>query len=329
MKKLLLCVLVGALCIFTVAAGGQRGGARRFNIDMPLHFTAGTMEYYSVREFQRLVQEGSGGQIAVNLFPGGALGTELDNIEQMRAGFVQMTLYGDVGPAQLAAEFDTTVIPFIFPDFEAVVEFWYGPVGERIHRAFEERGNQILLGIQNRGSRHLTASRPLRTAADLAGFRLRIPPVPSWTVVWGEVGAVTTPVAWAEVFNALQTGVVEGQENPIPLIYVGSIYEVNRYIMYTAHVHAKFHWTINRDFYNSLPPEFQRLIRESVTQAIQWGEERRVAAELGFVESMRRKGVTFIEVDRQSFINAARPGIERLSAEWDPVAREATMRHLR
>ena len=181
-----------------------------------------------------------------------------------------------------------------------------------------------LIGIQKRGPRRLTSSFPVRTPADLAGLKLRVPEIPRWVAVWGGLGALPTPVAFAEVYNALQTGVVDAQENPVQLIYSGRFFEVNRYVMLTDHVHTKYHWTINNDFLNSLPQDLRTLVLESATEATAWGDAQVDANEQRLMTELRGRGVTFVEVNNQLFINAARPHVEQLS--WDPRAREIIMR---
>jgi tripartite ATP-independent transporter DctP family solute receptor len=330
MKKLLLCVIIASLCVFTVAAAGQRDSATRtYTIDVALHFQAGTTEYYAVQRFGNTVEAGSNGRISVRLYPASALGSEMDNLEQVRTGLVQMSVFGDILPSQLAPEFDPTVVPFIFPTYQDVLDVLAGPLGTRIRAAIEERGNMYLLGIQKRGARKLTASRPVNTPADLAGLKLRVPEIPSWVHVWRGLGALPTPVAFAEVYNALQTGVVDAQENPIQLIHSARFYEVNRYIMVTDHVQTKYHWAINKNFFDSLPAEFQRLVREAADEACAWGDAVVDSREAELITELRRQGVTIIDVNKQLFINAARPHIEQLAQTWDPLARETIQRFFR
>ena len=313
--------LIAALCIFAFVSC-RRDGERQYVIDVAMVFNAGTIEYYAVAYFQRLVQEGSDGRINVRLFPGAALGSEMDNVEQVRSGLVQMSIFGDVLTSQLAAEYDVAVIPFAFPTYDDVAEAWAGPLGDLIQNALLERGNQFLVGIQKRGSRKLTASRPITTPADLVGLRLRIPEVPSWVVVWGGLGTIPTPVTLAEVYTALQTGVVDAQENPVAMISMFRFFEVNRYIINTDHIHGKYRWSMNIDFFNSLPAEFQTLILDSARIATEWGDQRLNEDERMLIEELVRHGVTFVDVDRQQFVDAARPHLEQVAAGMAPLARE-------
>jgi len=337
MKKLLCLVLIGMLLVFTVAAGGQKSGAapaagaaaaaKTYEISIPTHFNAGTTEFYAVERFQKAVEEGSKGQIKIKTFPGSSLGSEMENLEQVKTELVQMSVFGDLLTSQLAPEFDPTVVPFIFPNSEEVLAYWNGPMGAKIQNALESRGNQRLIGLQKRGARQLTASKMVQSPADLAGIKLRVPEIPSWVAVWRGLGALPTPVAWAETYNALQTRVVDAQENPISNIHVAKIYEVNKFVMMTDHLFNYYHWTINRDFLNSLPADLNKLVLDSAKEACAWGDKQIDAREGELIDLLKKEGVTFVNVNKQAFINAARPFVEQLAEKWDSGARDAIKKY--
>ena len=329
MKKLLLCVMIGMLCIFTLAAGGQGGRAQTSEISIATHFAADTTEFRAVERFKDTVERGSGGRLTIATFPGSSLGTEMDNLEQVKTNQVTMSVFGDLLTSQLAPEFDPTVVPFIFPSNADVYEMFSGQLGDRIRNAIEERGNQILMGLQKRGARYLTASREIRTPADLTGLKLRVPEIPTWVAVWGGLGALPTPVAFAETYNALQTRVVDAQENPISNIWVAKFYEVNRYIIMTEHLFGVYKWTINRDYFRALPDDLRTLVWDAVQEACAWGDAQVDSRERELFTELRSVGAVFIDVDKQQFINAARPHVERLAATWDPMARDFIRRYYR
>jgi len=328
MKKLLVLVLLVTLCVFTVAAGGQGAAdTKKYEISIPTHFNAGTTEFRAVERFQKAVEQGSNGRITIKTFPGSAMGSEMENLEQVKTNLVQMSVFGDLLTSQLAPEFDPTVVPFIFPNVEEVYAYWNGPMGGKIQQALETRGNQVLIGLQKRGARNLTASRAVNTPADLAGIKLRVPEIPSWVHVWRGLGALPTPVAWAETYNALQTRVVDAQENPISNIHVAKIYEVNKFVMMTEHLYNVYHWTINKDFLNNLPADLRNLILVSAKEACEWGDAQVDNREKELIDLLKKEGVTFVNVNKQVFINAARPFIEELAQKWDPGAREAIKKY--
>ena len=325
MKKLLLGLMVASLCVFTLTAGGQRG-ERKHEISIATHFQADSTEFRAVLEFQKYVEAASNGQIAIATFPGSSLGTEMDNLEQVKTNQVTMAVFGGLLTSQLTPELDPTAIPFAFPNIEEVYAFLNGPAGDRIKAALEERGNQVLIGLQKRGVRYLTASREIRNTADLVGLKLRIPEIPSYVHVWRGLGTLPTPVAFAEVYNALQTRIVDAQENPLSLIWSGKFHEVNRFIMTTEHLYNVYFWGINKDFLNALPADLRQLVLDSAKEACEWGDREVDVRERELADELRRAGAVFVDVDKQAFFNAARPYVESFARELDPVAREALRR---
>jgi tripartite ATP-independent transporter DctP family solute receptor len=316
-------LFVLTLAVFAGPSAEKSGGtANKYEINFAIHTNQGTNEYNTIERFKNAVEKGSNGEIQVHLFPGAALGTEMENLEQIKIGEVQMSIFGDNLTSQLAPEFDPTVTPFVYPNVEEVYKTWTGPLGDKIKNALETRGNQYLVALQQRGARRLTTSVPVNSPADLRGIKLRIPEIASWVTVWRGLGALPTPVSWSETYSALQTKVVDAQENPVENIWVAKIYEVNKYIILTDHLYNVFHWTINKNFYNSLPGNYQTLIMEAAREATTWGDQQIMAHEENLLNQLKAQGAQVITVDRQAFINAARPYVEQVAAGWDPLARQ-------
>jgi tripartite ATP-independent transporter DctP family solute receptor len=289
-----------------------------FKIDFAIHTNSGTNENKTLLKFKELVEERSEGRIEINLFPDAVLGTELENLEQVKVNEVQMSIFGDNLVGQLAPEFSPTIVPFIYKNIDDVFAAWDGELGDLIKESVEAKGNQYVVALQARGARNLTASKAINTPADLRGLKIRVPEISSWITMWGALGAIPTPIAWSETYSALQTGVANGQENPISNIYANKIYEVNNYVMMTEHLYNVFHWTINKDFYNSLPSDLQDIIMDSAAEATEWGDSMLADAENALIEEMVSLGVNIIEVDKVEFINAASSAIETVAATWDP-----------
>lgn len=292
-----------------------------YKIDFAIHTNSGTNENETLLRFKELVEDRSEGQLEVNLFPDAVLGTELENLEQVKVNEVQMSIFGDNLVGQLAPEFGPTIVPFIFKSVDDVFEAWDGELGALIKEAVETNGNQYVVALQERGARNLTASKAVNSPADLAGLKIRVPEISSWLTMWAELGAIPTPIAWSETYSALQTKVADGQENPISNIYSNKIYEVNNYVMMTEHLYNVFHWTINKDFYNSLPAELQSIIMDTAAEVTAWGDERLAGAEEALVEEMKGLGVNFVEVDKEAFITAASTAIDKVAETWDPRAK--------
>jgi tripartite ATP-independent transporter DctP family solute receptor len=251
---------------------------------------------------------------------GPEVGSERDLLEGASRGEYQIMQSGDMVIAQYAPKYGVTSVPFVFPDYESVAMAYDGKLGEKMNESLKENGNLRLIGRSLRGARLLTATKPIRTPADLKGVKIRVPEIATWLTAWQAVGAQPTPVAWTEVFTALQTGVVDAQENPIAQIYEAKLYEVQDYIMMTEHLLAYFHWVINDDFLNSLSSEQQQIVLEVVKDATDWGTSQQDSASQAKLEEMIDEyGVEVIQPDKKAFFDAAKPAIEKISnEEWAP-----------
>jgi tripartite ATP-independent transporter DctP family solute receptor len=217
-----------------------------------------------------------------------------------------------------------TSVPFVFPDYSAVQKAYEGALGQKLNEAMIQSGNMRLLGLSKRGARLLTASKPIITPDDIKGLKLRVPEIATWVAAWKEVGALPTPVAWPEVFTALQTGVVNAQENPILQIYEAKLYEVQKYVMLTEHLSAYFHWFGNEKFLQGLSPEQRKIVEEAVKLATAWGSSKQEEKTAELRAIMEKKhGVQFVTVDKQKFFQAARPAIDRIAAQqWAPEVKD-------
>jgi len=286
-------------------------------ISFPIRLAPETVEVLATEEFKRIVEERSEGRITVNIFPGGALGGERENIEQIQLNEVQMSNIGDLLPTLLAPTYAAPTVPFIFPDIEAVREFWNGEIGQKKRGVIEASGVTVV-GLQKRLPRNLTANRPIRTVEDLAGLKLRVPDIASWIRVWTKLGTIPTPIAWAEVYMSLQLGVVDAQENPYAEIVTAKIFEVQDYLMQTEHLTAANHWIASKEFLDGLSPGDRELILQAVEEAIAWGDARTAEKGSEWLQEIKNQGMEVIEIDKEAFREAASPAIEALSVGWAP-----------
>jgi tripartite ATP-independent transporter DctP family solute receptor len=269
------------------------------------------------------IEKNSKGAMTVRLL-GPEVGGERDLLEGTSRNEFQIVQSGDMGIAIYAPKYAVTSVPFVFPDYSVVQKAYEGKLGQKLNEAMIQNGNMRLLGLSKRGARLLTASKPITTPADIKGLKLRVPEIATWVAAWKEVGALPTPVAWPEVFTALQTGVVNAQENPILQIYEAKLYEVQKYVMLTDHLSAYFHWFGNEKFLQGLGPEHRKIVEEAVKLATAWGsskQEEKTAELRGLME--KKHGVQFVTVDKQKFFQAARPAIDRIAAQqWAPEVKD-------
>ncbi|MBK5262944.1 MAG: TRAP transporter substrate-binding protein [Peptostreptococcaceae bacterium] len=332
MKKLLVFVLMLFVVLgLVVAQGGSeetKKSGKTYEINFGIHTSTGSNEVYALDRFKSLLEERSEGRFSVKLFPNAALGSELENLEQVKTGEIQMAIFGDNLTGQLAAKYDPTIIPFLYESLQDTYSVLESDVGKMINKSVEERGNQKIVAYESRGARNLTTSRNVTKPADIAGLKLRIPEITSWVTVWKALGANPTPIALAEVYSALQTGIVDGQENPLDLINTNKFWEVNNNIVLTEHIWGVFKWTVNIDFFNNLPADLQVMLTDTAKECAAWGDERIAKHELDIRKTLEAEGVKFVVVDKAAFMKAALPGIKAVAETMDPVVKALVMQKI-
>jgi len=268
------------------------------------------------------LEKNSKGEMVVKLL-GPEVGGERDLQEGTSRNEFQIFQSGDMAVSTYGVKYAVMSAPFLFPGYDGVDKVYKGKLGEKLNEALVKNGNMRILGLSRRGARLLTANKPIPTPAELKGLKLRVPEIPQWVAIWKEVGALPTPVAWPEVFTALQTGVVNGQENPILQIHEAKLYEVQKYVMMTEHLSPYFHWIANEKFLQGLSPANRKIVEDAVKSAADWGSGKQVEKAAELRAMMEKFGTKFIEVDKPKFIQAARPAIDRIAnQQWAPEVKD-------
>lgn len=299
-------------------AEASKPAGKAIELTMAMHTNPGTIADEASKRFKKTVEEKTKGQIVVKLFPGSQLGSEKDNLEQIKIGEIQGSIFGDLLTSQLTPDLDPTVIPYIYPNIEAVYKTWNGPLGERIKKALIEKGNAQVVGLQRRGARNLTTNKKVEKPEDLKGLKIRVPEIPTWVTVWKGFGALPTPIAYAETYSALQTKVVDAQENPFENIYTAKFFEVQKYTIKTEHLFNLYHWVLGKKFLDSLSPENQKIVVDALVEACKWGDEEAAKAEADLENKCKEKGMEIVKVDTKLFSKAAMPAIKEISKSWQP-----------
>ena len=282
------------------------------------------------KKFVELVDKASNGRIKVTFHTDSTLGSEMENIQQIKTGEIQMTCLGDNFCSQVATGLDPTVIPFTFktPDDVKAV-YSDDTLGTMIAQAAKDNANSYLIGLNLRSPRLLTANKEIKTPDQLKGVKLRLPEIEAHVKVWSSLGAMPTVVALAETYSALQTGVVDAQENPIDYIYNNKFYEVNKYIMKTEHIQGLFHWMINADFFDSMAEEDQQILTDALQEACDWADSEMEKQSQECWDNILAGGdVTAVDVDKNVWIEAAQDGVNAALSTRDPAAQEYVANYL-
>jgi tripartite ATP-independent transporter DctP family solute receptor len=320
MKRTVIAVVSAMLFMGIVAASAPVLAGAKIDVTVVMH-NARTEEivWGIANRIKESLEKNTNGEMAVRLL-GPEVGGERDIQEGTSRNEFQIFQSGDMAVSTYGAKYAVMTVPFVFPGYEGVDKAYKGPLGEKLNEAMIKNGNLRIVGLSRRGARLLTANKPIPSPAELKGLKLRVPEIKTWVDVWKEVGALPTPVAWPEVFTALQTGVVNGQENPILQIFEGKLYEVQKFVMMTEHISSYFHWVVNEKFYQGLTPANRKIVEDAIKSATAWGSGKQAEKSTELRAIMEKNhGVKFIEVDKQKFIAAARPAIDRIADQlWAP-----------
>ena len=262
------------------------------------------------------------GRIAVEVFPNDSLGREMDLINGMQLGTVEMTITGESlqNWAPMAA---LLAVPYAYTTLEQMDEVASGEIGDQIEAHVIERAQVRPIAYFARGPRNLTSNREIKAPSDLNGFRMRVPNVPLFVDTWSALGASPTPMAFSEVFTSLQNGTIEGQENPLALIQSASFNEVQSHVNLTEHVRSWIYLTISEQVWSQLSEEDQGHIMTAAAAAQEFEREQFLADEQAIRDDLEAKGMTFVEVDADAFAEAARePVINSVDESIRPIVED-------
>ncbi len=269
MKKMLIITLVLAMVItasLTVMAQDSKVlKLSHLNPQQPKDVATAAM----AEVFKSMVESGTNGSITVEIYPNGVLGNERESMEQVQNGVTHSYIASGGGMATFYPMFSIVNIPFSITNYSVAYEVYDGEFGQQMAADIEEKTGFKVLGFgESGGFFQLTNSeRPIRTPEDMEGLKYRTMTIPIHMEFMRSLGASPTPIAWAELYTALQTGVVDGQHNPIPIIKIGKLEEVQNYLTLTNHMYTPYVWVLNSDFYSSLSSEEQVVIEEAARVA--------------------------------------------------------------
>lgn len=263
------------------------------------------------------------GKYAVAVHHSGALGSETQVLQQIQLGTTQMSIC-TTGPVEtFVPEIKALEMPFIFPSYEVADKVLDGAVGKELARKFEKAGFVALHFLDN-GFRDLTnGKRPVKTPADAKGLKIRTMESPTHLAIWRAIGANPTPMAWP-IFTALQQGVIDGQENPIAVIYAAKLIEAGqKYLTLSRHVYSALVIVANKGFIDALPETDRKAFFDAARVASLKGRAFIRENEAGQLTKLEAAGMQVeANPDIQAFQKATAPVIEGAPAEVKKLVQE-------
>lgn len=311
-KKLLGMLLGVALCF-----GAGASLAAEYTIKVAYENNPGEPVDKAVNEWAKLFAQKTGGKGELKLFPSSQLGSKKDVMEQMKLGSAIITIADGGFFADYVPDFGILMGPYLGNDYKDIFKLAKTPWFDEMNTKLQAKGFRILTSNWLYGVRHMVTKKPVHTPADLKGLKIRVPNNRIQIDAMKTMGATPTPMPLAEVYPALTTGVIDGAENPIPVLYGQKHHEPAKYLILTGHLDNVSQWVTSQAYFEKLPADIKKALTESADEAGNFMTNIIQQAEKETIEKMKKEGVTVIEVDKKLFREAAKPTYTHFP-EWTP-----------
>ncbi len=268
--------------------------ASNVSVDHPLNVL--------MKECWIAVRNETKGRLDVQLFPNNQLGGDTQALQQLRSGALQFfTLDGGILQSVVPVA-GIQAVGFAFKDSAEAFRALDGPLGDYVRDDIRKAGLYVHPKMWENGMRQVTSSnKPIRSAADLDGFKIRTPPGALWVDLFKSLGAAPAPLNFSEVYTALQTHVFDGQENPYAIIDTARLYEVQKYLSVTNHMWSAYHFLGNQDAWKALPPDVQAVVEKNLTKYALLQRRDTQLRNDSLSEKLARRGLAINHADTSGF----------------------------
>ncbi|MGL4969598.1 MAG: DctP family TRAP transporter solute-binding subunit, partial [Fusobacteriaceae bacterium] len=259
MKKVFKAVLVMMFALASTVFGAEKV----YKMKMGLVAGPSSNEYKAAELFAKNLNEKSNGQLALELFPSSQLGDDKAMLEQLSAGVLDFT-FSEVGRFNIFfPEAQVFSLPYMFKDFDTLKKATEETeIGKRVQKRISDELNITILSQGYNGTRQTTSNRAINSIADMKGLKLRVPQAEANLEFAKQSGASPTPMAFSEVYLALQTNAVDGQENPLPAIRAQKFYEVQKNLALTNHIINDQIYLVSNDTLSKLPANLKKIVAD-------------------------------------------------------------------
>ena len=298
-RKMMLGVASVAMCL----AIGAASAADVIKIKIAYGNNVGEPTDKAVREWGRLVKERSGGRLEFQYVPSSQLGSQKDVTEQLTIGSnVNIITISDGGfLMDYVPAFGVTYLPYLYDSREELFKLVDSDLYKDLSRQLEAKGLYIVANKWIYGIRNMLATKPATKPEELKGLKIRVPNIRLSNAMMNAMGATATPMPLAEAYPALMQGVINGAENPIPVLYGGKMFEGAKYLLLTQHQINMLSWVGSASFMKKLPPDFLQILKDTADEASKFIDRENEIADKAAIEKMKAAGVTVVEVDRAAF----------------------------
>jgi tripartite ATP-independent transporter DctP family solute receptor len=263
------------------------------------------------------IKKRTAGRYEIEVFPASSLGKETEINQGLSLGTVDIIYTGMAFAGRQYPPMSIASAPFVFRDYAHWQAFRNGPVFKEITNAYAGKtGGQHIAGYTYYGLRHMTSNKPITKPDDMKGLKLRVPDAPLFVMFPKAVGANPTPIAFAEVYLALQNGTVDAQENPLPTIEAKKFYEVQKYITLTGHITESLVTIVSGPTWSKLNEADKKAFNDVLWEASNRASQEILDAETRLVAEFEKRGKSVAKVDRVPFAAAVRGPLTAADAPW-------------
>ena len=241
------------------------------------------------------------GRYHIDVYPASQLGKETDLNQGLTLGSVDMIISGSSFAARSFPPIGVTYYPYTFRDADHLLAYTKSDIFKELAQGYQDKTGHHIVAVTYYGTRQTTSNRPIHSCAELQGLKMRVPDVPAYLAMPRACGANTAPIAFAEVYLALQNGTVEAQENPLTTIEAKKFYEVQKYIVLTGHIVDHLNTVISKSLWAKLSDEDRQIFTEVALEAAARASKQIQAREVELVQFFKDKGIEVIEVDQNEF----------------------------
>jgi C4-dicarboxylate-binding protein DctP len=306
MRNLLLAAVAAALIVAPGAASAQQPILIKFS-----HVVApDTPKGKGAEKFKELAEKYTNGKVKVEVYPNSTLYKDKEELEAMQLGAVQMlapsnSKFGPIG----VKEFEVFDLPFVIPNLAALRKVTEGPIGKKMLHLLDAKG-MVGLAYWDNGFKQMSANKPLRVPADYKGLKFRIQSSKVLEAQFRSLGAIPQVMAFSEVYQALQTGVVDGQENTPSNMYTQKMHEVQKYTTLTNHGYIGYVVVVNKPFWDGLPADIRGQLEKAMAESTTYANTISAQENDEALEAIKKSGKTTIIVPTGEEMAAMRKAME-------------------
>ena len=275
--------------------------AHGYEVSEPFHTQAETMA--------QKIKTATGGRVEIQVYPASALGAEADYSKKLASGEIDIAY---IGLNVLARDYPPVGVvgfPFLFSDPDHVRRFLSSAVFEDLRKSYEAQSKNRLAAAIYYGARHVTSNKPINTPRDMLGLKMRVPDAPTYKLFAKSMGAAATPLPFAKVYDALKSGEIDAQENPLPTIIAKKFYEVQKSVTLTGHMYDMLGIVISAGALQRLSDGDRAIVSDIIHKDAVWASVQLIARELVSEGKLRDTGIQIIRPDRQAFVEAAQKAV--------------------